>query len=333
MKKRFLTGAKNMDSISNISESIYASFKAADYSLWMVDYKTIYSDIFKVLPKRNTPFDGLTLEETIGCEVVCAAICHQINWDFLRRAIFETTVHDSPWILPKNLASLSPAYLQRMLSAYNKPERIRVNERCSLLRSLGHRLTQMNYKYSDIFFQKSFIVKDEKEILGTLNSINAFSNDPEAKKTQLLFQNLSEYSSLTVLSNYCKPAIDYHIIREFLRRGVVIPTNQQAIDFIFNPEIERKEKTTASLRKVCSEFFYTLQWITSYSITTLNTIEWWIGRSVCLRELPDCELKNESSKWLKAQFNKCPFYESCHAVQVDKKYLAVVEPNYKGNSF
>ena len=68
-----------MDSKSNVSENIYASFEATDYSFWMMNYKEIYSNICRVLPKRNTPFENMSLEETIGCEVICAAICHQIK--------------------------------------------------------------------------------------------------------------------------------------------------------------------------------------------------------------------------------------------------------------
>lgn len=318
---------------TNISENILEAFEASEYSLWMVDYKQIYSKICELLPPRNTPFYDLSLENAIGCEIICAAICHQINWDFLRNTVYEMTRNDSTWIAPKELSKLSVKKVKRLLGQYYKPERIREKERGALLRSLGSSLVEMNYTYFDIFFSDKFSLKSEKEIVATINSIKAFSTDPEGKKTKLLLQNLSEYKELSALSDYCEPAIDYHIIREFLRRGLVIPMNQQAYEFILNPGIERKEKTVAGLRKVCSEFFYTLQWITSCNIITLNSIEWWIGRSVCMKEKPDCELKGDASQWLRPHFKKCPFYESCYAIQNNKHFLEVVEPNYQGNSY
>lgn len=322
-----------MDDNINISENIWESFEASEYSLWMINYKEIYAMICAILPPRNTPFLGLSLENAIGCEIICASICHQINWDFLRGTVYDTTRKDATWITPKELSKISVEKVKQLLGKYDKPERIREKERCTLLRSIGNRLMEMNYTYLDIFFSNNLNVRSEEEIIAIINSIKAFSSDPEGKKLQLLLQNLSEYEELSVLSDYCKPAIDYHIIREFLRRGLVIPINQQANEFIFNPEIERKERTVAGLRKVCSEFFNTLQWVTSCNITTLNTIEWWIGRSVCLKEMPDCELEGSASQWLKPFFNKCPFYESCYAIKINKKFLKVVEPNYQGSSY
>lgn len=316
-----------------ISENILASFEASEYSLWMLNFKELYAMICKILPPRNTPFLGLSLENAIGCEIVCAAICHQINWDFLREVVYEATQKDTIWITPKELSKISVKKVMQLLGKYDKPERIRAKERCKLLRSIGNSLLEVNYSYLDIFFSDSFNVRSEEEIFAIINSIKAFSGDPEGKKTKLLLQNLSEYDELSGLENYCEPAIDYHIIRQFLRRGLVVPINQQAYEFITNPEIERQERTVAGLRKVCSDFFYTLQWLTSCNITTLNTIEWWIGRSVCLKEMPDCELEGSASQWLKPIFRKCPFYESCYAVQNNKNFLDVVEPNYQGSSY
>ncbi len=182
-------------------------------------------------------------------------------------------------------------------------------------------------------FSADSVIRSSDEILNMLNLLKAFSGDPEYKKTQLLLQNLSKYEEFSMLSTYCKPAVDYHIIREFLRRGLVKPTNQKAYEFILNPDVQRKEQTIAALRKVCSDVFYILQWITSYDIRTINTIEWWFGRSVCLKKCPDCELKEDSSQWLRLNFEKCPFYESCYAIKADSRFLNIVEPNYQGKSY
>lgn len=329
----FSQEAIDMSNDPCVSENITEAFNATEYYLWMSDFRSIYAKIANSLPPRNTSFPNLSLENVIGCEVVCAAICHQINWDFLRNAVYEMTIQDDTWLCPEKLSKITSAKVLQLLGNYNKPERIREKERCSLLRSLGSSLSVLGYSYRDIFFCANSVIRSSGEILNVLNLSKAFSGDPEGKKTQLLLQNLSEYEELSLLSTYCRPAIDYHIIREFLRRGMVIPANQKAYEFIFNPGIQRKEQTIAALRKVCSDVFYTLQWITSCDIRTINTIEWWIGRSVCLKECPDCELKEDSSKWMKLNFEKCPFYESCYAIKGDSRFLNIVEPNYQGKSY
>lgn len=323
----------DMNNAPCVSENITEAFDATGYYLWMLDFRCIYNKIANSLPPRNTSFPDLSIENVIGCEVVCAAICHQINWDFLRNAVYEMTIEDSEWLYPKNLSKINSAKILQLLGNYSKPERIREKERCSLLRSLGSSLSELGYNYWDIFFSADSSIRNSDEILHVLNLSKAFSGDPEGKKIQLLLQNLSEYEAFSMLSSYCKPAIDYHIIREFLRRGMVKPTNQKAYEFIFNPDVQRKELTIAALRKICSDVFYTLQWITSLDIMTINTIEWWIGRSVCLKESPDCELNGESSQWLKSIFNKCPFYDSCYAVNADRNFINIVEPNYQGKSY
>ena len=316
-----------------ISENILEAFDVANYSFDMTNFREIYAKIIKSLPPRNLLFSELSLENAIGCEVICAAICHQINWDFLRSTIYRKTKKDCTWITPQKISKITSKEVAQLLEGYNKPERIREKERAFLLRSLGSSLLELNYNYSDIFFMQEGALRSKEDIQNIIKFMKAFSHDPEEKKIQLLLQNLSEYEHLSELSKYCKPAVDYHIMREFLRRGLVIPKNQPAYDFIFNSEIERKERTVAGLRKLCSETFYTLQWITSCDIITLNTIEWWIGRSVCLKECPDCKLQGARSQWLKPAFSKCPFYESCFAIQNDKTFLTIVEPNYQGNSY
>lgn len=328
-----ISGGDEMYNEPYISESIAEAFKASGFSLWMMDFRDIYEKIALALPPRNISFSDLSVENTIACEVICAAICHQINWDFLRNTIYQKTIQDNSWLIPRRLANITSIEVKQLLGGYNKPERTRVKNRCSLLRSLGGALTELGYNYSDIFFTFEGKIKSADEIMTVLNSFEVFSSDPEGKKTQLLLQNLSDYSGLRALSDYCKPAIDYHIIREFLRRGLVQPKNQNAYDFIFNPNVQRKEQTVGALRKVCSEEFYNLQWITSFDIVTLNTIEWWIGRSICLKESPDCGLRTDTSQWLKPHFEKCPFYDSCYAIQVDNRFLHIVEPNYQGSSY
>lgn len=317
----------------NISNSITEEFIAAENFIWMVNFHDIYLKIIELLPPRNLSFSNLPLNDIIGCEIICAAICHQINWDFLRKAIYERTIRDSSWLSPNNLSKLTTADVNDLLCGYDKPERIRTKERCSFLRALGKSLGLLGYSYYDVFFSESHQIKEPEKIIQVINSSKAFSSDPEEKKTQLLLQNLSDYTELSGLASFCKPAIDYHIIREFLRRGLVQPNNQTGNDFIFYPNVQRQEQTVAALRKYCSGVFYLIQWLTSCDIKTLNSVEWWIGRSVCLKEHPDCELKTASAQWLKPTFQRCPFYESCHAIQFDRRFLDVVEPNYKGSSY
>ena len=150
---------------------------------------------------------------------------------------------------------------------------------------------------------------------------------------QLLFQSLSDYTGFEKLSLYYKATIDYHLIRCFLRRGIIRPVTQYAKEFIFNMDIERREHTIGALRNVCADAINTLCWITSLDIKTVNRIEWWVGRTICAEGKPDCLLKSNNASWLKANFSKCPYYDHCYAIKYNNDFLDINEPTYKGNSY
>ncbi len=137
-----------------ISENITEAFDVTEYYLWMLDFRSIYTKIANSLPQKNTSFLDLSLENIIGCEVVCAAICHQFNWDFLRNAVYEMTLQDETWLYPKKLSIITSTKVFQLLGNYKKPERIREKERSSLLRSLGSSLLVLGYNYWDIFFSE-----------------------------------------------------------------------------------------------------------------------------------------------------------------------------------
>lgn len=314
-------------------QEIDRKFEVADNSIEMVGFVELYSNLAKIIPPRNHTFNMLDFETAVACEVICASICHQINWDFLRKTILEYTKSNPAWIHPKNIRHISSKSIQTLLASYNKPERIRAKERAKMLRSIGELLYRRGYQHTDIFFDHDGNIKNLEFILEFFKSSVVFTNDPEEKKIQLLLQNLSDYPRLSSLMNYYKPAIDYHIIRLYLRRGMIIPRNQEAIDYIFSHEKQRTEKTVAVIRRLCSDVFSLVNWITNIDLKTINSIEWWVGRSICTKDFADCNLSMPKTKWLHLHYDKCPFSESCHAYKYDKKYLTLTEPLYKGNSY
>ncbi len=316
-----------------MSENIFQSFKSLTYSINELEYAAIYRKIYEVLPKESISFSNFNIEELIGCEVICAAICNKINWDFLRKVVFSRTLENPSWLIPDNLVSLKPHDIYVMLSEYEKKERIMPKERCEMLVEIGRCLKKGPKTFKNIFFKDETAINTYEDIVDFFNSVNVFSSDPQQKKLQLLLQSLSDYPQFSILSHYYKPTIDYHLIRLFLRRGIVKPITQAAMEYVFNQESIRRESTVASLRQVCSESLETLCWITSLDVRTVNRIEWWIGRTTCINGVPDCYLEKSESSWLKKCFDKCPYYNYCYARQVNNKFLDISEPRYHGNSY
>ena len=316
----------------DMSLDITEDFLPLDYTFDMIDYEKIYNQILQQLPRNMISYEMFGLERMIACEVICSAICHKINWDYLRNRVYLKTLENPNWLDVSYLSTITSKEIKKLLVDYNKKERIRERERSRMIKTIAHQLIDNKLSFTEVFV-KNGAVRAYEEIEKFFLQCEVFANDPQQKKFQLLIQSMSDYRGFEMLSIYYKPAIDYHLIRLFLRRGIVRPRNRYAYQYIFNQDIIRKEKTIAALRKVCSKSLEDICWLTSLNLKIVNRIEWWVGRSVCINGTPDCYLKREDSKWLVGEFDKCPYYDTCYARKYDNRLLNIDEPKYYGNSY
>lgn len=315
---------------TNISIEIMQAFRPLDYTFETMIFPNIYQRIKSVLPRNKIMFCEFDCETMIGCEMVCAAICHKINWDVLRQSVYEYTKEFPDWLKPASLRGITGAEVERLLRAYDK-SRIKADERSEMLREIGKFLINHGNSFTDIFFSQRKL-RDYEQIVAKLQEIEPFSQDLMQKKARLLIQTLTDYKEFENLQSFFEPTIDYHLIRLFMRRGVVQSVNQVGRDFLILDKI-RREQTMAALRKVCADALLELCWITSMSVKDVNRIEWWIGRSICVKGQPDCFLKGNDSKWLKKEFEKCPYADTCQARNSHTEFLMLNEPDYNGTSY
>lgn len=318
--------------ISLISERLFEEFSILQIPFLGCNFENIYPKVSSIMPADSIDFYQFGLETSIACELICAAICHQINWDFLRNAIYIKTKGSPQWVHFDNLIHITEMEVAQILQGYKKPERIRASERAELLREVGI-IGKTLKSYKEIFLDEHLNIYPLETVRNNLLCCSTFSCDPSEKKLQLLLQKLSKIKELSGLASYSQPAVDYHIIRCYLRRGLLYPQTQYAKSFISAPSTQRKERTVGALRQLCGELMQQISRFTLIDINTINLVDWNIGRSVCIENDPDCFLTLEGSKWLKNSFNCCPFYETCVACHEKKDYLKIREPLYKGKSY
>jgi len=325
--------ARKTNDVIVISKQISREFDIYEIPFFECDFDTIYPSIASILPKEAVSFSELSFENSIACEVVCAAICHQINWDFLRRTILAKTMRDECWMAGERLGNISEEDVDELFMNYKKPERIRAKERCEILHEVGKLICNVG-NYQRLFLDKDENLLPIELIRNRLLDCTVFSKDPKEKKLQLLLQKLSNYDRLRKLSAYCKPAIDYHLIRCYLRRGLLRPKTTYAEEYLKDSTTERKETTVGALRHLCSKLLEDIAWYTELDIRTVNSIEWNIGRAVCTQDNPDCFLETDDTIWLKEKYVRCPFYKNCMARQNEENgLLHINEPEYKGTSY
>lgn len=315
-----------------VSGRLLDAFDVASIPFFGCDFDRVYLELKKSIPGETIVFDYSDINTIIACESVCSAICHQMNWDYLRQAVYKKTLEHSDWLEPESLAVITENEISSLLANYNKPERIRANERAAILRQIGS-LAKKHGSFMKIFFEDSGEVLSEFQIRQNLLECSAFSQDPEEKKLQLLLQKLSNYSRLSKLAAFCKPAVDYHLIRCFLRRGLISPKTKLSMDYVLSTETQRRESTVGALRQLCGLLIQEISNYTGLSISSINQIEWHIGRSICKEGEPDCYLKGSDSVWAHGKYSKCPFCETCCALNYNHDLLHIEEPTYLGTSY
>lgn len=318
---------------TTVSSNIKDNFGAYNIPFIGCDYGDVYPLLLSVIPQEKVSFLNFDLNTAIMCEIISAAICHQINWDFLREALYKYTLKDKKWLDSENLSSIKVSVIEEMLGKYHRVENIKADERARMIRSLGIWTGEYN-QVKDIFLESSGKLKPIQVVKVSLLKCPAFASDPEEKKLNLLFQKLDSVSQLHGIGDYSKPAIDYHLLRLYLRRGLLYARTKYANEYITNPDVYRKEGTVAGVRELTANLMNQISLYTGLSILSVNLIDWHVGRSVCDRENPDCKLCGEEAQWLKPVFNRCPFYKTCAtANQTSDKLRFIKEPSYKGTSY
>ena len=288
---------------------------------------SVVDKIIEIMPKEEVVFNDLEIRVAIQCELICSAICHKINWDYLRRKIREKALSDPGYWAFSNIRYLKKIDIEHLFCDYTKKGRIRGQERVNILRQLPSISDNGILYFYDILKSLGDEAHNPETILSLLRRIDAFSEDPEEKKAQVFLHSLikSNLWDFKDSSNSVRPAIDYHIMRLYIRRGLVYYLNALGKNYLTN-NVKRKPSTTSSLRTIVANAMHSVAVYSKYSIIEINGVDWWIGRSVCTREDPDCNLVGEKSHWLKKTFNKCPYKRTCYAQIYDNSFLKIQEP-------
>jgi hypothetical protein len=286
-----------------------------------------------VVPSESVSFEVFGREAALACEVICAAICHQINWTFLRRQLNRELATGADWWEPGNIGRIDERTVRRILADYDKPHRIRAAERAGMLRSLQGLFATGAASFCEALGDTLPADEQQTTLCESLDRCYVFIEDPEEKKRQVLLHRLAGSGLMPHVGLLCSPAIDYHILRLYLRRGDVAPETKAGTDYMTASQ-SRRATTVASLRRTVAAALSDIARYSRLPVHLVNTIEWWVGRSVCLRDKPDCELQGDACHWLRPHFSRCPFADTCFALNVAPEHLLkITEPRHAGRFF
>lgn len=317
-----------IDSMCSILERIHASdIKHSEHSperrsrfisdgikilpLHTTAIKESILEVIRLMPKEEISFTDLPARVAVQCELLTSAICHQMNWDFLRARIKEAAVKDiHHWDFDRIRHTVKKD-IEELLSGYTKPERIRSEERARLVRELCHISTDDEQTFYEILERTENRILGPGGLISVLSRSKVFTEDPQAKKAQVLIHSLlREKLWMAIDEENIRPAVDYHVMRLYIRRGNVFPRTKAGEQYL-RDNIRRRTPTTSTLRSQVADAIRIVAISAKCSIVDVNSAEWWIGRTVCTRKAPDCNLVKNESSWLRSRFSECPYKGSC----------------------
>ena len=124
-----------------------------------------------------------------------------------------------------------------------------------------------------------------------------------------------------------EPAVDYHIMRLYLRTGRVAPLHRSTLELLKHDSRPRA-RLIKLLRETVGEALALTAFYAKVPIPTLNSREWQLGRKICERTRPRCsDVEDAVRDQLALNSSSCPYSGFCRAA-ADPEWRALREPDH-----
>ena len=232
------------------------------------------------------PWDGLEPRQQLLFKSLFISICQQFNWDFLQAAMASWLLPDPRARLPE-LAHVRPTDIARLLRAYPKQERVRAHERARMLREAAVALFELDGSGALQALINEARLEGPRGFYQVMKAIPAFREDALEKKVRVLAHDLHRERIITFHDvQNLRPAVEYHLIRLYLRTGRVFPTNADVRQSLISADLPSRERLVTLLRKAVEEAMNLTSFYSGLDVATLNYVEWQIARTLCTPDLP-----------------------------------------------
>lgn len=278
-------------------------------------------------PPASAPLAS-TPAEALLAEITAAAICHSTNWDRLRTVI-SARADTGLFASPARLASMSLSDFQHLFGdAFSASNGIRA--RHAILIDTASRIEQRRPFALEELLDGSVTLSGSLGLYELLAQLPAFGRDPEAKKARVLVQELCRGRLISPTDpETVRPAIEYHLIRLYLRTERVLPPDHN--DERLQEGATFRAPMIMSLRRAVEEAMFITATAADLPIYHVNQLEWQIARSFCERRGPRCAGPPRPDKPCDASVMElcegvaCPFVSICDA-RNNPRLSSLVEP-------
>lgn len=275
----------------------------------------------------------LNLWQKFWVEFLFVSICHKTNWDVLYRRIYEIAEHNFSLIDKQSLCDMNTNKFHDLFKGYIRKERRWDLDRRNIFKDIGYIARSAHLGNLDIASSGPVMLGGKGGLYEWLNRFKAYADDPMQKKSRVLIHQLLKNEIIAVYDEHnILPAIDYHLIRLYMRTGRVVTKHNSTLQRLQKDQVARVEFQTILRKAVEDAMWYTATGA-KMRIDKLNHLEWQIGRSYCLRDNARCDGPYLAEKPVSQQFlkqvdalnGKCPLYMVCGA-RNDSRLLKVKDP-------
>ena len=273
-------------------------------------------------------------EDSLLFLLVFIAIFHDINWDFLFSRLLDFFYGENrlnPGVFLERLVHLKPKVLEEILQGYEKPERINAVKRCSFLRDLEKVvISEFDGKALGIVSSSNNSISGSEGFLFQLDKFRAFREDPLRKKSNVLLHEIVKRDLVTFRDPQAvEPAVDYHIIRIYLRSGRVYPVKLEILEQLRSDLPSPRNSMIAELRSAVSSAMKRIALMSKIGVPHLNYLEWQLGRAICVRGVPAC-VGGKTDRSVEDDVRQlsqsvCPFMDFCLSYY-NRSFMEMKEP-------
>ncbi len=261
--------------------------------------------VLELMRKPATP-DSFSLsawppERQTAALCYLVAICNQLNWDFVLGPLALSLSAETGGLDANGVLELSDAAFRQAFNGYRrKDEGLQYKSRLTHLKQLAE------------FFRSTDCVRElwsthrvasDDGALAYLSHWPVYQDDPLQKKANALLHELVRRRLIDVVDpENLEPAVDYHLLRFYLRTGRIVVTDRDLEERLIARTRVRIEVITELRRAVAEAMCYTA-WLCSRALSDVNHAEWAFARRACRRDEVWCAR------------SECPIADMCPSSQ------------------
>jgi hypothetical protein len=244
--------------------------------------------------------------------IFLVSICDRLNWDFVLGPLAHSLSEITNQFNLKSVHALSPVKFRRAFGSYRRADgSIKFGQKLKTLKAVARYLLDDD-SIPKLLLCASVQGKDGAKSL--ILEMPGYNADPLAKKCNALLHEINRRKLVTFSdADMIDPAVDYHIMRLYLRTGRVEIRDMALSQRLLQRKRVRIERITEIRHAVAEAMRYTA-WINRMSVSRLNDLEWLFARKACRRD----------GVWCSGAIS-CPLETVCPSANLNP-YRMITEP-------